>query len=64
MASAAEHTSEKPMEKGSSEAHIESTGHINTIENLPNPDAGLTEEERAIHVRSLPSMPSFSTANI
>ena len=54
MASAVEHTSETPMEKGSSEAHIESTKHVHTIENLPNPDAGLSEEERAIHVQSPP----------
>ncbi|XP_014555698.1 hypothetical protein COCVIDRAFT_101654 [Bipolaris victoriae FI3] len=53
MASAAEHTSETPIEKGSSEAHIESTKHVHTIENLPNPDAGLSEEERAIHDKKL-----------
>ena len=50
MASAAEHvTDASHAEKGSDE-RVELAKHINTIDNLPDPDADLTEEERAIQV--------------
>lgn len=54
MASAAERTSDsaswekKQLETG----HVESERH--TIDNLPDPDAGLSEEERAAHVTLSP----------
>lgn len=51
---------ERPMgtsseeEKTIGEEHLEVAKHVHTIENLPDPDAGLSEEERAAHVSYLP----------
>jgi hypothetical protein len=49
MASAVERTSDgSSEEKKIGHDHFEDARH--TIENLPDPDAGLSEEERAAHV--------------
>jgi hypothetical protein len=52
MASAAERLSDGASEekKIGNDDHVEHGGH--TIENLPDPDAGLSEEERAVQVSS------------
>ena len=53
MASAAERLSDGASEEkkiGSGHDHVEDPGLRHTIENLPDPDAGLSEEERAAHV--------------
>ncbi|EDU41747.1 pantothenate transporter liz1 [Pyrenophora tritici-repentis Pt-1C-BFP] len=47
-----------PVDKASEEKMIgneklETSNHIHTIENLPDPDAGLSEEERAAHDKVL-----------
>lgn len=50
MASAAETFSDGASEeKKIGHDHVEDPRH--TIDNLPDPDAGLSEEERAAHVR-------------
>jgi uncharacterized protein YidB (DUF937 family) len=63
---------ERPIDRSSEEEktigdeHVETAKHVHTIENLPDPDAGLSEEERAAHVSySLPepNSPVMSTAN-
>jgi hypothetical protein len=55
MASANEKPNRSSEEKTIGDAHLETTKHVHTIENLPDPDAGLSEEERAAHVcRSAP----------
>ena len=47
---------ERPLVDKASEEKIvgdeklEAAKHVHTIENLPDPDAGLSEEERAAHV--------------
>ncbi|KAH7072943.1 MFS nicotinic acid transporter-like protein Tna1 [Paraphoma chrysanthemicola] len=52
MASAAERLSDGPSEeKKIGDEHVE--GDRNTIENLPDPDEGLSDEERAAHDRKL-----------
>lgn len=53
MASAMEHPIDRSSEeeKTIGEKHVETANHIHTIENLPDPDASLSEEERAVHVR-------------
>lgn len=53
MASAMEHPIDRSSEeeKTIGEKHVETANHIHTIENLPDPDASLSEEERAAHVR-------------
>jgi hypothetical protein len=52
MASAAEILSDGASEeKKIGHNHLEDERH--TIENLPDPDAGLSEEERAVQVRRL-----------
>ena len=53
---------EKPLDRSSEEKtigdkHFETAKHVHTIENLPDPDAGLSEEERLDHVRSTPLLP-------
>jgi hypothetical protein len=54
MATAAERLSDGASEeKKIGNDHVEHGGH--TIENLPDPDAGLSEEERAVQVRLLAS---------
>ncbi|KAH3916039.1 hypothetical protein HBI56_038760 [Parastagonospora nodorum] len=56
MASAAERLSDGASEEkkiGSGHDHVEDPGLRHTIENLPDPDAGLSEEERAAHDRKL-----------
>lgn len=52
MASAAERPIDRSSEeeKTIGEKHVETAKHVHTIENLPDPDAGLSEEERAAHV--------------
>jgi hypothetical protein len=51
MASAAERLSDGASEeKKIGNEHLESERH--TIENLPDPDEGLSDEERAAHVRT------------
>ena len=50
MASAAEHVMDPPRGEKDSDERLEEAKHINTIENLPDPDANLTEEERAAQV--------------
>ncbi|KNG49198.1 pantothenate transporter liz1 [Stemphylium lycopersici] len=55
MASAMEHPIDRSSEeeKTIGEKHAETANHIRTIENLPDPDAGLSEEERAAHDKEL-----------
>jgi hypothetical protein len=58
---------EKPLVRSSEEKtvgseYVEAAKHVHTIENLPDPDAGLSEEERAAHVRLSPP-PSFLAPN-
>lgn len=50
MASAAEHVMDASHGEKRSDERLEEAKHINTIENLPDPDADLTEEERAVQV--------------
>lgn len=53
MASAAERLGDGASEEKkirSAHDHVEDPGQRHTIENLPDPDAGLSEEERAAHV--------------
>ena len=56
MASAMERTpiDMTSEEKVTGDETVETAKHIHTIENLPDPDAGLNEEERAAHVCCLP----------
>jgi hypothetical protein len=47
---------EKPLDRSSEgktigSEHVGTAKHVHTIENLPDPDAGLSQEERAAHVR-------------
>jgi len=50
---------ERPIDRSSEEEktigeeHVETAKHVHTIENLPDPDAGLSEEERASHDKAL-----------
>ncbi|EOA80718.1 uncharacterized protein SETTUDRAFT_174436 [Exserohilum turcica Et28A] len=54
MAATGEHTLDRlSEEKDIGKEQVESTKHINTIENLPDPDAGLSEEERAAEDKKL-----------
>ncbi|KAJ4370709.1 hypothetical protein N0V83_005230 [Neocucurbitaria cava] len=57
MAAAVERHSDSPVseEKRIGDEHLEKNeiGHRHTIENLPDPDAGLSDEERAAHDRKL-----------
>ncbi|CAN9395707.1 unnamed protein product [Alternaria alternata] len=55
MASAAERPIDRSSEeeKTIGEKHVETAKHVHTIENLPDPDAGLSEEERAAHDKAL-----------
>lgn len=56
MAAAVERHSDSPVseEKRIGDEHLEKNDivHRHTIENLPDPDAGLSDEERAAHVCS------------
>jgi hypothetical protein len=59
---------EKPHDTSSEEKtldteQLETAKPIHTIENLPDPDAGLSEEERLAHVHSLPLSPSLPVTN-
>ncbi|CAN9370606.1 unnamed protein product [Alternaria alternata] len=55
MASAAERPIDRSSEeeKTIGEKHVETAKHVHTIENLPDPDASLSEEERAAHDKAL-----------
>jgi len=60
---------ERPIDRSSEEEktigeeHVETAKHVHTIENLPDPDAGLSEEERAAHVSHI-SAPCHTHTNI
>ncbi|CAN9261259.1 unnamed protein product [Alternaria alternata] len=55
MASAVERPIDRSSEeeKTIGEKHVETAKHVHTIENLPDPDASLSEEERAAHDKAL-----------
>jgi hypothetical protein len=60
MAAAAERISDGASEERKiGNDHFEDERH--TIENLPDPDAGLSDEERAAHVRERPTPPRVKT---
>jgi hypothetical protein len=66
MASAVERPIDRSSEeeKTIGEEHVETAKHVHTIENLPDPDAGLSEEERAAHVSHLHTEPKHRTMTI
>ena len=59
MASAAERLSDNASEEKKIGQHLEDDNdhERHTIDNLPDPDAGLSDEERAAHVGPLPHLP-------
>lgn len=64
MASAMErpHADMSSEEKVIGDEKVETAKHVHTIENLPDPDAGLSEEERAAHVCRLQPIQSASVS--
>ena len=60
MASAVERLSDGASEeKKLGNEHLENGNERHTIDNLPDPDAGLSDEERAAHVRLNSHLPVY-----
>lgn len=63
MASAADYAMDAPRGEKESDERLEEAKHINTIENLPDPDANLTEEERAAEVSPVHTLAQYTRTN-